>query len=226
MVALALIPGLHAAVAKIVWRFPFPETTTLLGFVAAANVNSVAPLLHPGASIALIAALSFAFYSHKGYLNGAKSRQVLLSTWNSAAPTSLSIFSMVGLSTLMDATGMTLTLAQALSHWIGLAYPLISPLIGILGAFATGSNNNSNVLFTSLQLNAALLLSLEPRWLVAAQTAGGALGSMIAPAKIVVGCSTVGIKDQHGEVMRLTLPFSLFIGLLLGLAAWIFLSLL
>ena len=29
---------------------------------------------------------------------------------------------------------------------------------------------------------------------------------MIAPAKIVVGCSTVGLTGRDGEVLRLTLP--------------------
>lgn len=114
---------------------------------------------------------------------------------------------------------MTLLLAQGLSTVMQSAYPLAAPLVGMLGAFATGSNNNSNVLFASLQKNAAILLGLDPRWLLAAQTAGGSLGSMIAPAKIIVGCSTVGLKGRDGEVLRTTLLYGLVIGILIGVVA-------
>jgi lactate permease len=124
---------------------------------------------------------------------------------------------MVGLSTLMEHTGMMLTLAQALSRWMGAAFPVISPLIGILGAFATGSNNNSNVMFAVLQQDTARLLNLDPGVVLAAQTAGGALGSMLAPAKIIVGCSTTGIIHRQGEVLHRTLVYGLAIGLGLGI---------
>ncbi len=102
---------------------------------------------------------------------------------------------------------------------MGSAFPVVSPLVGILGAFATGSNNNSNVLFAPLQERVALLLSLLPSLLLAAQTTGGALGSMIAPAKIMVGCSTVGLKGRDGDVLRVTLPYGLAIGLGIGVLA-------
>jgi len=128
---------------------------------------------------------------------------------------------MVGLSTLMEYCGMTLLLAQGLAALMGPAFPIVSPAIGILGAFATGSNTNSNVLFAPLQKSAALLLGLSPLLLLAAQTAGGSLGSMVAPAKIMVGCSTVGLKGREGEVLRRTLPYGLLIGLGLGLLTWL-----
>jgi lactate permease len=92
----------------------------------------------------------------------------------------------------------------------------------MLGAFATGSNNNANVLFAPLQNAVAGLLAIEPAVLLAGQTTGGALGSMIAPAKIAVGCSTVGLKGREGDVLRQTLLYGLGIGLLIGGLAWFF----
>lgn len=114
---------------------------------------------------------------------------------------------------------MTLLLARALSDALGAAFPIASPLVGILGAFATGSNNNSNVLFGTLQQNAAMLLGIAPNILIAAQTTGGSLGSMIAPAKLIVACSTAGIKGRDGEVLRVTLPYGLLIGAAIGVVA-------
>ena len=86
----------------------------------------------------------------------------------------------------------------------------------MIGAFATGSNNNSNILFGPLQEGIAVLLKLSPAVIVAAQTTGGALGSMIAPAKIIVGCSTVGLQGHDGDVLRKTIPYGIIIGLLMG----------
>jgi lactate permease len=64
--------------------------------------------------------------------------------------------------------------------------------------------------------------SQNARILLAAQTTGGALGSMLAPAKVIVGCSTTGIKGRDGDVLQVTVPYGLTIGLALGMLtqAW------
>ena len=111
---------------------------------------------------------------------------------------------------------MTQSLAKGLSLSLNNLYPMVSPWVGILGAFATGSNTNSNILFGAMQEDIAILLKFAPAWLIAAQTAGGSLGSMLSPAKVILGCSTVGLQGQEGSVLKLTLPIGLAIGLLLG----------
>ena len=58
---------------------------------------------------------------------------------------------------------MTQLLARACAAGLASLYPLASPFVGMLGAFATGSNNSSNVLFGMLQKNVALLLGQVPR---------------------------------------------------------------
>ncbi len=115
---------------------------------------------------------------------------------------------MVGLASVMLHSGMTYLLAQGLSEGISrTVYPAVAPFIGALGAFITGSNNNSNVLFAALQMNAAQLLNLSVPLILGAQSAGGALGSVLAPAKVIVGCSTVGLAGQEGSVMRKLLGY-------------------
>ena len=119
---------------------------------------------------------------------------------------------MVGMATIMFHAGMTDLLALGLSQGVGPAlYPLVSPFIGALGAFITGSNNNSNVLFAVLQQNAAKLLGLSVTMILAAQTTGGALGSIMAPAKVIVGCSTVGLAGKEGHVIREMLRYGLLL---------------
>src|SRR5699024_1273392 len=114
-------------------------------------------------------------------------------TLSSSVSASLGIVTLVGMALVMMETGMTHLLSQGIADVAGMAFPVLSPFIGVLGAFMTGSNTNSNILFGALQLNSARLLDLPIGLILAAQTTGGALGGIIAPAKIIVGCSTVGL---------------------------------
>ena len=81
----------------------------------------------------------------------------------------------------------------------------------------TGSNTNSNVVFSLLQLRTAELLSYPAAIILAGQTAGAGLGSVVAPAKIVVGTSTAGMAGKEGEVMRKMLPYILILVLLISI---------
>jgi lactate permease len=58
-------------------------------------------------------------------------------------------------------------------------------------------------------MRTAELLKLSVPLILAAQTAGGSLGSVMAPAKVIVGCSTVGLGDNEGVVMGRILVYGL-----------------
>ncbi|MEE8163031.1 MAG: L-lactate permease [Anaerolineae bacterium] len=47
------------------------------------------------------------------------------------------------------------------------------------------------------------------------------MGSMLAPAKIIVGCSTAGLAGREGEVLKRTLLPGLLIAAFVGLVAWL-----
>lgn len=222
MSAIFLIQPLRAMLDQATWQMKFPQVETSTGFITPAGLGQAFRFFtHPGTSILLVALVSLLVYSRLNFCAPDTWRIALASTWKSAAPSSIGIIAMVGLAALMEHTGMTLLLARAMSDAVGAAFPIVSPLVGELGAFATGSNNNSNVLFGSLQKDAALLLGIAPNLLIAAQTTGGSLGSMIAPAKIIVGCSTVGLQGRDGEVLKITLPYGLLIGLAIGIVAFV-----
>jgi lactate permease len=128
---------------------------------------------------------------------------------------------MVGFAVVMANSGMTYVLAAGLGKAAGPFYPLVAPYIGILGAFMTGSNTNSNVVFAPLQQQAATLLGVNVLVILGAQTTGGALGSMLAPAKLIVGCSTAGLAGQEGSVLKKTLWPGLIIAGVVGILAWL-----
>lgn len=218
MAVIALVPPLKSFLSAPTWQMQFPQTATTAGFIIPAGGGQVfRPLVHPATLILLVAVILILVLRWLGKAQAGGLQQALQATWRSATPASLGILFTVGISTMMEACGMTQLLAQGLSQLLSGFFPLVSPLVGMLGAFATGSNVNSNVLFAPLQKSAAVLLGIDPRLLIAAQTAGGALGSMIAPAKIMVGCSTVGLQGKDGEVLRRTLGYGLLIGVGIGI---------
>ena len=88
----------------------------------------------------------------------------------------------------------------------------------------TGSNTNSNAVFGMLQLSTAELLGLSVVMILGAQTAAAAVASVLSPAKVAVGCSTVGANE--GVVLRWLLGYGVILVGLVGVMAWIGLNLL
>ena len=113
-------------------------------------------------------------------------------------------------------------LSENLSRFL---YPFIVPFTGLLGAVLTGSNNNSNVLFGVMHMETARIMGLSIPLILAAQSAGGSLGSVCAPAKVIVGCTTVGLSGQEGRVLQKLLPLMMIPTAIVGLAAviWVYL---
>lgn len=222
VVAVEMIPLLKAFLGQVVLRVDFPTVATHHGWTTPAGVGRTIDLFgHAGALLAYSALISWGLYWMGGHYKPGVVRRIAAHTARSAVPSSLGIAAMVGMAMLMSHSGMTWLLAEGLSATVGRAFPLISPFIGLLGAFVTGSNTNSNVVFAALQQQTAELLGMSPVVILGAQTTGGSLGSMLAPAKVIVGCSTAGLAGQEGEVLKRTLTYGVVITCVVGLATWL-----
>ena len=218
---LAFLPGLRDRLAELRTVVALPTVITSTGHVTAGGeAKSIQWLTHPGSAMLASLVIACLLLRRRALLGEAGMMAAVRQTVAAAAPASLGVVAMMGLAMLMDHTGMTLSLARAVSEAVGGVYPLLAGGVGILGAFTTGSNTNSNVLFGPLKLEMSRILGSSAVWLLAAQTAGGALGSMVAPAKLVVGCATVGLAGREGLVLRRTVPYAAAIGTLVGLITW------
>lgn len=114
---------------------------------------------------------------------------------------------------------MPLALAQAMAGVVGQAWPMFASFIGGLGAFITGSNTVSDLLFAEFQWGMASQLNLPHQIIVAAQVAGGAMGNMICIHNIVAVCAVVGLSGMEGAILRKTFwPFVLY-GIVVGIIA-------
>jgi lactate permease len=218
----SVIKPVNQFLSSFTWTLNFPQVVSNTGLTTAAGHGYLLHyLLHSGTMILLAIAMSLVVFR---FIPGLKLPDVKLavkSAFRGALPASLGTLFMIGLSTTMEHTGMTVALARGLSNLVGGVYPLFTPIVGMVGAFATGSNTNSNVLFGLLQKEMAGLIGVSPIVLLAAQTTGGALGSMIAPAKLAVGTSTNELKGREGEILRYTLPVGIVIALIIGLVTFL-----
>ncbi len=230
MVAITLLVQLVAPVKSFLSGFvinlSFPQVDTSLGYTTpAGNGRSIALFAHGGALLAYASVFAFFIYRRAGLYKPGAARRIVGGTLSKVMSSSVGIASMVAMASIMQLAGMTDTIARGLAEGVGALFPLVSPWIGALGAFMTGSNTNSNVLFGALQMRTAELLGYSVAIILAAQTSGGALGSVIAPTKVVVGASTAGMEGREGDVMRTLLVYTgllvLLISILSLLGVWL-----
>ncbi len=102
----------------------------------------------------------------------------------------------------MSQKSMMTVIADFLADIAGKAYLFIAPFIGVLGAFISGSNTVSNILFTNLQYGIASNLGLSTVIVVALQTVGGAIGNIICINNVVAACATVGAVGKEGKIIK------------------------
>ena len=122
------------------------------------------------------------------------------------APALLTICTVLALAKVMGAAGMTRSLADALIAATGSGYSAVSPVVGALGGFVTGSGTSSNVLFGSLQ--ASVGANEFQRYLFAAANVMGAgIGKMVCPQSIVLGCAAAGLAGRERDIMAKVFVF-------------------
>jgi lactate permease len=213
-----LIPGVKQALSVIALKANIPELATSLGYVTPAGTTKPLTLLrHAGFLLLYSSILAYILYWVTGNYQRGSIKNILIGTVKRVKAPTISITLMVCMAIIMELSGMTNALAQGLAQFTGSFFPAIAAWIGAIGAFMTGSNTNSNVVFSLLQLRTATLLGYTVSIILAGQTAGAALASVAAPAKVVVGTSTADLAGREGEVMRKMMPYTIILVLLVSL---------
>jgi lactate permease len=182
----------------------FVGKTTELGFVtkSTALYSPLAPLIHSGAFLLLAAVVGFGFYQRLGFIQPGGLGRIAYNSWQKTVPSAIAVIGLIAMSKVMDETGQTAILAQGVATVTGTIYPVLAPFIGLLGSFMTSSNLSSNILFGGFQQSVAQILKVDKAPILAAQTVGAAIGSIIAPSKVLLGTTMAGILGQEGDVIR------------------------
>jgi lactate permease len=215
-----VIPAVKNVLGGVVLQVRFPEVRTSLGFVTPAGVSrKIVFFNHTGMVLFYSSIAAFFIYRQAGLYKPGAPNLILTGTVRRVIASSVSIASMVSMAVIMENSGMTDALARGLAESMRAFFPLVAPWIGAVGAFMTGSNTNSNLVFAALQMHTAELLGFSVAIILAAQTAGASLASVMAPTKLVVGTSTAGMQGREGDVMRKLVPYTGLLVLLVSILA-------
>jgi lactate permease len=182
----------------------FGATETSYGlFNRAVPLHSPIALLgHPGTYLLVAALVGAIVYLRLGLVSRADITPTIRSWLKQARSSSPSVLLLAGLAGVMVEAGMIRLLAEGTVLVTGGLFPLLSPMLGALGSFATGSTTTSNALLAALQGRVATLIGIAPSTLIAAQTAGGNVGNSLAPVVILVGAGSVGASEEIGAILR------------------------
>jgi lactate permease len=193
-------PGLHNAIAitlyddkpyAAIWSFQPLATGTaiLISTIATAAIFRVSPSVFLGCV-----------------------RQTISQAWLAV----LTVMFIVGLAYLMNYAGLAYTLGKAVAS-TGHVFVLLSPFLGWIAVFLSGSDTSGNALFGNLQVVAARQLNLNPVLFAATNSSGGVMGKMISPQNIATGVSVTDLKGREGVVFARTFWHSVILTFLLGL---------
>jgi lactate permease len=207
ILATRLIDPVRMRLTAVVWEWELFEVFT----------GRIQPLYHPGTILLAAFFLGALWQRASGErISGALARAI-----RQIVPVTVALFAMLGLSRTMVHSGMIDSLATAAAATAGAAWPLLIPLVGVLGSFVTGSATASNVLFTDFQQATATQLDLPVVSAAGGQNFGAAVGNIICPHNIVAAGATVDLRGREGDVLRSTLWICIAYALLGGIVVFL-----
>ena len=132
----------------------------------------------------------------------------------------LSIMMILAMAQLMNYSGMSYTLGLAFTQ-IGFLFPLLSPILGWIGVFFTGSDTSSNALFCGMQRTTAEAVGMNPYLATAGNTTGGITAKMVSPQSIAVAVGATGLVGREGDLLRYTARHSFIMLGIICLLTWL-----
>ena len=166
----------------------------------------------------LVALLTIALHG----MNGSKVAEAWSTTFAKMKAPTIALIAAVALVSIFKGSAqnpvgydsMPLAMAKVCAAAMGSAWPAVASYIGGLGAFITGSNTVSDMLFANFQWDVAQQLHFNVQQsiaVIAAQGAGGAMGNMICVHNIVAACAVTGLIGREGDILKQTIwPFLLY----------------
>lgn len=196
--------------------------TNLLGTELKANF---ATLYAPGAFFVAVCILGFYLFNMQ--------RQTIKLSLNSSLkamiPTLISLGASVPMVKIFLNSGvnhsglasMPVALAALLAQTMGNIWDWVAPIVGIFGAFLSGSATFSNMMFSGLQYSVANNVGANHALILALQGVGANAGNMMCVMNVVAAATVVGMAGKESEIIRKTMPVALVYALLAGTIAYI-----
>jgi len=195
---------------SITWENIFGTTIT----------EGVSPLYNPGVVPFILVALFIPFIHG---MDKGQASKCWKETIKTIQPAAIALFFALGMVKIMMNSNaaaeftMLEEMAFASANLIGGGWHFAAPFVGTLGAFISGSNTVSNIMFGAFQFETAAAAGVEIIPTLGLQTAGAAGGNMICVHNVVAAITTVGLIGKEGLVMRKTIVVNIMYGLFIAL---------
>ncbi|MCY6960442.1 L-lactate permease [Clostridium brassicae] len=185
--------------------------------------RGITPLYNPGVIPFMLVALMIPF------MHGLD-RKEAVSCWKETLkqikPSAIALFFALGMTYIMMNAGaatksdsMLIVIAKTAANFAGKGWYILAPIVGILGAFISGSCTVSDIMFGGLQFSAAKQIGIPVIPIIALQTIGGAAGNMICVHNVVAALTTVGLVGKEGKIIKNNVKIALAYGIFTGICA-------
>ena len=187
---LVKMPFLHQQIVKLP---PIAQTETPIDAIFKIDVISAT-----GTAILIAVMLTGLFSRHITLKEGAACLNAAVKElW---VPV-LTICFVMGFANLANFAGLSSAIGLALAK-TGDLFPLVSPVLGWIGVFITGSVVSNNALFGNLQAVTASQIGSQAGLLIGANTTGGVMAKLISPQSIAIATAAVGETGKESELFQ------------------------
>lgn len=210
--------GIASLLSKTNFLIPFEIlNSNLLINGKFVNVNYSLGLLSATGTAIFFASIIAAFLLGMNFREFAKTgKETLIELFKPI----ITISTIVGFAYLINFSGMAMAIGNLLTL-SGHFFPFISPLLGWIGVFITGSDTSSNALFSNIQASTANSLGISQVLAVASNSSGGVAAKMISLQSIAVAIAAVGLINQEGRLFRFTIKHSVLLIIIICSIAYI-----
>lgn len=212
---------------------PLKEFILSIDFLSLNNVfntsisSSFAIFYSPGA-VLLLASVFASIYQKKGLK---EVKRAIIDTKKVIIGASLALIPTLIMVTIytnsqvngLDLESMPTYFANNLGSIFGGMWLIMSPFLGMLGSFVSGSATVSNLTFGNVQYSIANSVNLNTDIIMAEQVIGAAIGNMICVHNVVAASSVVGLENKEGIIIKKTIVPALIYATLVAIISYIIL---
>jgi L-lactate permease len=157
----------------------------------------------------LVSFITMAFYRKDLQRSPREIAGVVIERLTEPAIAVLGALCLVQLMLKIDSASPSFILGTVLSDWFQEAFIIITPLLGALGSFFSGSTTVSNLTFGAIQSLAADAIGVSKTSMLALQAVGASAGNGICLNNIIAACAVVGLNVGEGAILKQTYKFVL-----------------
>ena len=201
------IPGLHQSIQQVAPIVPAPK---------AFDVTFTWNIIGASGTAILVAAIITILTSS---ISWGEAIEELGATWKQLQTPIIMICLVMSVANVMNYAGMITSIALAVAA-VGAIFPLLSPIIGWIGVFVTGSVVNNNILFAGLQATTAHQIGVSQTLLVASNTAGGVMAKIVSPQSIAIAAAAVNSSGEESKITSMAIKYSA--ALLVVTCVWVY----